>query len=404
MQQRSALVFSYRVFARAVGAALQALCFVVLARQLGADGFGAVAVGIAVGAVVSILTGLGGGTRALRLGFEAEHLQLATGMFVSRCVGSLMSAAISYGVITALLDQEWWMGVAVAAIVASEALCGLEQAVLAGMRRQLASAGLLLFQRASPFACIVVGNLAGLPGIASYSVGAAIAAIPAIARPIREWHGPVRLKMLISTSRGYWFANIVECLGMLDTVIVRIFGGGIAAGMYSIANRVTNPIHIVTTSILSTVIPAASLAQRPEQVQILRRCTKLCCVGAAIFASASPVIAEMAARILGPEYAEAKMLIIGFVVAAAISGISQTLVARYLVEGRPATIAIRVGSGITLGLIVTLIAATTDWSRWLWICPIVMQVGILLLLALNRPHHTSRLLDSATSVPSQRGL
>ncbi len=69
-------------------------------------------------------------------------------------------------------------------VVASDALCGLEQAVLAGMRRQVASAGLLLFQRAAPFACLIVGNLMRFPAITSYSIGAAIAAIPAIVRPI----------------------------------------------------------------------------------------------------------------------------------------------------------------------------------------------------------------------------
>ncbi len=157
----------------------------------------------------------------------------------------------------------------------------------------------------------------------------------------------MKLKTLILSSRGYWLASVVECFGLLDMVVVRFFGGATAAGIYAIANRVTNPIHIVTTSILSTVVPAASLARSPvKQARMLRRSRNICSVCGALFAAASPVVAEVAIRILGPEYAQARKLIIGFVIAAALSGISQTLVARYLVEGRPGTVAIRVGSGM----------------------------------------------------------
>jgi O-antigen/teichoic acid export membrane protein len=365
---------------------LQAFCFIVLARQLGADGFGAVAVGISTGAVASILTGLGGGTRALRLGLEQGLKRVASAMFVAQCVSACISGATSWVVVAGLLHREWSLGLAVGIMVASDTLCALEQAVLAGLQRQAASAGLLFFQRAAPFSGVVLANFMDTPAIVGYAAGAVLAAIAAVIRPIREWSRPISFRRLVSTSRGYWLKNIVECLGLLDTVLVRIFAGSTAAGLYGIAGRVMNPIHIVTTSILSIVTPAAAALEQGSQAQatILRKCTKISVLCAVVFVMLSPVVAEIVIRILGPEYIPARKMVIGFMIAAAISGISQTIVARYVVEGRLGTVAASLGFGITLGLVATVVAAAGDWAAWLWLAPVVLQVAILAFLTLNR--------------------
>jgi O-antigen/teichoic acid export membrane protein len=384
MSQRHVVVFSYRVAARGLAAVLQAVSFVVLARQLGAGGFGAVAVGISTGTIVSTLTGFGGGSRALRLGMETEHKRVATAMFSAQCPAALISGAISCVVVTGLLDREWWIGVAVGVMVLSDALCGLEQAVLAGLIRPLASAGLLLFQRAAPFTCLTLAYFVSVPAILGYAVGAAIAAVSAIVRPIRDWHRPIRFVELISSSRGYWSSKVAESLGMLDIVVVRLFAGGSAVGLYSIANRVANPLHIIATSILSVVTPAAAQAQRREgNTDILRRATAISVICGAVVSACSPLVAEIAIKMLGPEFAPAKMMIVGFIVAVAISGVSQTIIARYLVEGMPSLVALSLAIGIGIGLLVTMVAAL-HWSTWLWISPILMQLTIISLLLVNR--------------------
>jgi O-antigen/teichoic acid export membrane protein len=384
MRRRHLRVFSYRVAARGTAAILQALSFVVLARQLGADGFGAVAIGITTGTVVSMLTGLGGGTRALRLGLEPEHKRVASAMFAAQCVTALMSGVITFVVVTWLLNGGLWLGVAVGVVVSSDALCGLEQAVLAGLFRPLASAGLLLFQRAAPFTCLILAHFVNVPAILGYSVGAAIAAVPAVVRPIREWQRPIRFVDLILSSRGYWFSKAVECLGMLDIVVVRVFAGATAAGFYSIANRVASPLHIIATSILSTITPAAAAAQRGGgKTDILRRSTTISVIWGAVISACSPLIAEIAIRVLGAEYAPAKGMVVGFIIAVAISGISQTIIARYLIEGRPTVVAVSLGLGIVSGLLITM-GTAVHWPTWLWVSPILAQLVILTLLVVNR--------------------
>jgi len=384
MGNRTAFVFSYRVLARASAAVFQALCFVALARQLGAISFGAVAVGISVGAVVSVLTGFGGGTRALRLGLESERRSVASAMFVAQCSSALVSGAASLVAVIALLDQEWWIGVVVATVVASDALCGLEQAVLAGAQRQLASAALILFQRAVPFILVLLSDFVGVQRLLGYGVGVAIAAVPAVVLPIHDWHHPIGLSRLIATSRGYWLFNTIGCVGMLDTVFVRAFGGPTAAGLYSISSRVVNPINIVTSSILSTITPAAAVAKPEDQVLMLRRSTAIAAICGVAFVAASPLIANVAISVLGDAYSGAERMIVGFIVAAALSGVSQTLVARYVIEGRSLILALSLAIGMALGLLSIVVAATVNWTLILWLCPIFMQSAILSTLTLNR--------------------
>jgi O-antigen/teichoic acid export membrane protein len=384
MSKRHVVAFSYRVAARGAAAILQAVSFVILARQLGADGLGAVAVGLSVGTIVSILTGFGGATRALRLGLETEHKRVATAMFAAQCPAAFISGAVSCVVVTGLLDREWWLGVAVGIMVLSDALCGLEQAVLAGLFRPFASAGLLLFQRAVPFTCLALTHFVGVPAILGYTVGAGIAAAAAIVRPIRDWHRPIKLGELIFSSRGYWSSKVAESLGMLDIVVVRLFAGGSAVGLYSIANRVANPFHIIATSISSIITPAAAHAQRREETtEILRRSTTISVICGVVISACSPLFAEIAVKMLGTEFAPAKKLIIGFIIAVAISGVSQTIVARYLIEGLPSLVAMSITLGIGIGLLLTMVVAT-HLSTWLWICPILMQLTIMGLLVLNR--------------------
>jgi O-antigen/teichoic acid export membrane protein len=312
-----------------------------------------------------------------------EKKSVATAMFIAQCVAAFISGAVTFSVVAGLLDGGVWLGVAVGVMVISDAICGLEQAILAGLFRPVASAGLLLFQRAAPFTCLTLAYFANVPAVLGYSVGAAIAAVLAAIRPIRDWQRPIRIVDLISSSRGYWFSKAVECLGMLDVVVVRVFAGATAAGLYSIANRVASPIHIIATSILSTITPGAAAVQRSEQRTILRRSTTISVICGAAVSVASPLAAEIAIRVLGPEYAPAKMMIVGFIIAVAISGISQTIIARYLIDGTPTVVAVSLGLGIGSGLLITMVVAMY-WPTWLWVSPILTQLTIASLLVVNR--------------------
>jgi len=384
MSQRLLAIFSYRVAARGIAAILQAVSFVILARQLGTDAFGALAVGVTVGAIVATFMGLGGGTRALRLGLETQPKGVATALFIAQCLAAFTAATISCVVVTGLLSQAWWLGVAVGIVVLSDALCGLEQAVLAGLLKPLASAGLLLFQRTAPFTCVILAHFANVPAILGYGAGAAIAVVPAVVRPIRDWHNPITLRDLILSSRGYWLSKVVETLAMLDIVVVRMLAGGVAAGLYGIANRVANPFHIITTSILSIITPAAAQAQRREgKADILGRSTTIAVICGALVSVCSPLAAEIAVRVLGAEYAAAKQMIVGFIVAVAISGVSQTIIARYLIEGKPLLVALSLALGMGIGLLIIVLAAV-HWTMWLWVGPILMQLAILGFLVVNR--------------------
>jgi O-antigen/teichoic acid export membrane protein len=146
-----------------------------------------------------------------------------------------------------------------------------------------------------------------------------------------------------------------------------------------------NPVHIITTSILSIVTPAAAMEKREHgRTTLLRKSTKIAVICAAVVVSLSPLVADIAIRILGPDYAPARKMIIGFMIAAAVSGISQTLVAHYLIEGRAGAVAASLAIGITLGLVAISAAAAIDWMTFLWVGPIVLQMAILTLLVLNR--------------------
>ena len=119
---------------------------------------------------------------------------------------------------------------------------------------------------------------------------------------------------------------------------------------------------------------------------MLRRSTAIAAICGASFVAASPLIANVATSVLGDAYSGAERMIVGFIVAAALSGVSQTLVARYVIEGRSLILAFNLAIGIALGLVSTVIAASANWPLLLWVCPIFMQSAILTALAVNRRH------------------
>ena len=238
-----------------------------------------------------------------------------------------------------------------ATVVVADQTCELEQSVLAGQQRQFASANWVIVQRLLPLLAILAGDHLHVSPLTSYGGGSLLVLAAVIIRPIKRWVTPRALGEIVKTSRGYWAAALVSSIGSLDLTVVRIFGGAIPAGLYGAANRATNPISILLAELLIIITPAASRAETPnKRGEILRLAMLASVVIAGIMTILSPLISTALVTVLGRQYLAAHTIITSFVVAAAISGISQTIQARLYTEGRPLVAAKAIGIGTIAGL------------------------------------------------------
>ena len=377
---RSAGPLSYRIAARGLATGMQAVALVILARQVGVGSFGALSVGFSVASISGSVLGAGSSGRALRLGREYDAGSTATSMFLVRGVSASISGTAA-GFATLILRQDALSAVSLAIIVIADQICELEQAVLAGRQKQVASANWVIVQRLLPLLWILLGPQIGIGTLLSYASGSFLVLLVVIVRPVAQWERPVRVLYLLKQSSGYWAASIIGSVGSLDLIVVQIFGGAVSAGLYSAANRATNAISIFVAELLVVIAPAASQAPTQQRRgEILRIAT----IASASFGIAlvlvSPFVSELLVTILGEQYAGAQSIITGFIVAAAISGISQTIQARLYSEGKPVVAAIAIGLGTVMGLVTLGFIAGAFGSTVLWLVPILMQVLVLLFL------------------------
>lgn len=392
---------SYRVVARGAAAVMQATSLVFIARDLGVLRFGSLSVGLSMATVSGTALGMGNSVRALRMAREHAAAKTTTAMFIARAVSStasgLLGAAVAF-----LLGLQLAGAIALALIVVCDQQCELEQAVLSGQQRQVAAANWILWQRLIPFMLVFTANGLHVSTVAAYGVASGVVLSTIVIGPVRRWQRPISPKELFVGSRGYWAASLSGSLIGLDTFVVRSFAGSVIAGLYSAASRATAPVFILIGTFLTVITPTAALAPSAGQ---RARILKLATGGAVLIAVplivVSPYVADLFVHVLGAEYSQARGLVTAFIIAAAISGISQAYQARLYTDGHPLVAGAAIFTGIAAGLIGLTVMARISEAKVLWLGPIVTQLIVLLCLHLGQRYVRASNLPRALPVASQ---
>ena len=371
---------AYRVTARLVAAGLQALGLVLVARSLGPATFGHVIVGVAVGSVLASALGFGIPMRGLRLALEPDAAALANGMRVLAALGGLTNGSICAGLTYYLSGSSVSAAVLAAAMVGPDQVVGSLQAVLAGESRPRASANVMVLHRLVSVGCGGLIAAAGREFSFGYAAGALAFAVLLTAFVITRGPG-VSLRAATRGAGSYVASGIAGAAANLDVVLVSVIIGPHAAGVYGAATRLVSPLAIAVSSLTAIIIPSAAARPSPYRRGMFRRAYLQVGLFGVVLSASSPLVAIAAVEVLGPEYVEAKPIIIGVAVGVALSGLSQVVQAELVTAGLPTRLAVAVIAGTTLGFGAMALVLSTGGSALLWSSAVVVQ-GCVLSMAI----------------------
>lgn len=377
------------IVTRILNALMQFGTIAVIAQSVSLPEFGGYAATVAVGSVLGGIFGFGLSTRVLRIQAESHRNVL---LAASRLTAgsSILVGTLSYLYGVLLGSESFAWALAAGAYVASELFSNLMSSMLFGeQRRRRAELGLIL-RRALPLAMVLLAILFYPRYIFEFAaVGFALAALSLrLLVGHLPWEG-WRFRELIGGSWQYWLTNIWTTLQQLDAVIVASVLGLSAAGGYGAAFRLASPIHIVTTSITSLLIPELSKIETPLARRRAARPYLLAGYGySALIIACAPAAATVGPLLFGAQYEEFGLLFSILFVNSAFSVINQIQVARLYGEGQIAVVTWATAISTICGLSLLALGALVGGVVW---AAVGYASSRLLLLAILSVQSTRRI-------------
>lgn len=358
----------------ATASLVQALSYVVLARTLGAAGFGSFSWLLSAGLLLISLTGFGFTHRMLRtpVGEEGDGLR-------SLAVMTRLVMATLIGIVLAIVGVSLGVGTSVVTVAVAfltiEAVTDLCQAALAGQRRIGYATVLLVIQRTAALGAVVSTLWTVIPFV--FVAGAIVMAnAVSVLRRRPRMRG---LSAAISSSRGFWAANLAASISQAEIPIITAAGGASMAGIYAGGVRAASPINLLSQALLHVSTPELTRIENEARWELFRRMhTVTLWVIAGAVVMAVPV-GFAVAWLLGPGFEVAWATAAGFVLGGAIMGANQAHQALLLALGRPGLSARAVAVGAVAGVVSAAILATTVALPWLGLVPVITQGTMYLL-------------------------
>lgn len=382
---------SFTIGSRLLGAALQALLLVLLARTTSLGGFGAFGVTSAIGAIALGILSLGLPTASLRLAKRPGYLRTALRLALFL---SLLVLATSFLLTLIIVREPIWAIVAGAAFMAAESANNVIQSLAFG-REELSRANLIMvLRRAVPLAMFAAAAVTtsneGLL-FASLAAGSVVSVALCACVLRRDRSAPPLTAMsLIREAKVYWHTNIWSMAQQLDVVIIGGLMGATSAAVFTAAFRLASPVHIVTSLIVSRLIPVATAT--PIGSPVVRKLS----IGAGVYAGAllalSPLLAVLAIWVLGPDYVGFWAVFALLFANSAVSVINQTIAAYLFAADRRTKWVPRATALSTIsGLLIVLISAISAQLVWAAAGTLFIQVLLAALLCslLLRPPRTA---------------
>jgi O-antigen/teichoic acid export membrane protein len=386
------------ILIRVINALMQFGTLALIARSVSLADFGGYSASVALGTVTGGLLGFGLSTRVLRIQAESSREVLLSASRVTALSALFVgSASYLYGVVQG--SGSWSWALAGGAYVASELFCNLMSSMLFGeQRRRRAEAGMLL-RRGLPFLLVTLAalwwpNLVFEFATAGYLVAAVSLRVLVGRLPWGGW----RLRLLIRGSWQYWMTSIWSTAQQLDVVIITSLLGLSAAGGYGAAFRLASPIHIVTTSITSLMIPELSKLRDGSARKMAARPYLLLGLGyAGIVIALSPVAAWVGPVLFGNVYAPFAPLFAVLFVNSAFSVVNQIQVARLYGDGEIGVVTWATAVSTIAGLSLLASGAVLGGVLWATIGYTSSRFILLVILSIQ----SKRLLGRGQEPPGE---
>jgi O-antigen/teichoic acid export membrane protein len=375
MKRRLASLASVRI----LSSVIQGLMLLVLTAALGPVEFGQFATILVVCGILSSAFGFGAGTLALRLGGRAEARSTAGAIALLRYPSALMAGAITFvfGMVVlsisslSLLLAATLMGLAEAAgLVVESILFGQlkpRRAQLSMMTRRTLLLTVVLLGVAvdQVYALVIVGALVLLLISALWLTG--------------RVERPRNLGGVVKESLPFWGADILSKLQTFDVVLANMLLMPAPAGIYAAASRITSPLNILASSMMSIFTPAIASAEPERQFAMFKTSFRYMSVGGIVIAGLGPLVGHVLEVVLQDEYSGVYWPVVVLCIGTGIAALAQSLVSYlYAVDDAALVFRTRVWSlpiSLALGLPLAL-----------WFGP----VGMAAVLAISQSMQTIR--------------
>jgi len=315
MNKRIASQFAWVSGGRVLGALIQTVTFVLVARNAGPIDFGLLGAAFGIATVIQTGFDFGLSTLVVReraseknnpIVTDALRLADANAVYLSASVGLLLVAA---GI---LLSPTFFMMLPLAIWVGSERQADTWLGIpLADGDARVNTVNLVL-RRAAALAVYGILVAVGTAPVLAFSIALAAASVAssiAVRRYVSSLVAVRRVefdrKHIFRVARPYWVNSLGTQARNLDAAIVSAVAGPLQAGFYGVASRTTGPMRILSTSLATVILPAASRAD-PRQIRRLGLMTCGVCLGLSILYAAVIFVAPwLVLTFLGNAYSGA---------------------------------------------------------------------------------------------------
>jgi O-antigen/teichoic acid export membrane protein len=368
-----------RIVGFGLASVIQALSVILIARTAGAADFGVYAQFIAAGTVAGIILSLGFDTRIMTLGSSDRYGSVAATAMILRLSAVFVISGGVVGFALLATDVSFLVIAASCATLGVELVSPLVQSMLSARNKVGWAVVLVLAQRATILAAVLSMDdifFAAVIGYGASSIYAVAVAVPMLSRPASLGEASQRMP-------GYWWSSVAPTLSQLEVVVSGGLGGNALAGLYASGSRLMSPLSTVTNALTAVFLPRlardARGGTRNADYVTLKRLTWSMAIALTL---ASPVVAHFGVYLLGESYSSAWPIIVGFCVAAGLSGVSRGMQTMLYANDRPAIGAMAVTTGALLGIAaVAILAPFGPWG--IAAAPMITQVTVLVLMGLG---------------------
>ncbi|UZN04137.1 lipopolysaccharide biosynthesis protein [Cellulomonas sp. S1-8] len=375
-------------FARAFGALANTGALILVARSVGANDFGALAVILSVLAAVAGVLGLGMPAFALRAAVlgrqQAVGYAIALNLYTS---AAIVAIGIAYGSLTA---EPLLVVGCLALTFALEKNSDIRVGLGTEFGRAKLVNAVLVFRGVVPLAFVGGALITDRASVDAYVsgrlIGAAVAAL-VLALSIREWRVIWRRPRdgSLESLSGLAFSNAAGAVRQIDVWIVGLLSGSAAAGDFAAAQRLVAPLSLFANN-MSVVAMGASARESMTRARRAVRFTGWSAVAAlapaVALAALSPQIVSL---VLGDSFTEATAALAWFIIA--VPPLATLPVIATILQGRGLANAVAVNSVVMTGLFVVcvVVGAATDGATGAALgFTVATWVRLITMLAISR--------------------
>lgn len=312
---RSSFPFAVLLLAKVAASAVQAIGLLVLARVSSPGSFGHVNTVLSASLLLATVLDFGQLTYVAKM-YATGHLpqvRAALRMNATTTVlGSVVTITILTVVAAATNASPYLIALGIAVCLEKNVETVMSVPTAAGHSGTVAIS--LAARRCTFLALLITGVLLDLPAVPVYcialllgsAVGQAHARVVVTALKQRVRGEPIVARTrIVRESLPYFVSNLSSQARLLDLPVVAAVSGSSAAGLYSAATRLVQPLMLLPATLTSVMLPRSATMSTSRAKQVALRLALGTAFSAACLAGLTPWSTDLVAVVLGDPYAGA---------------------------------------------------------------------------------------------------